>query len=415
MLQDRRAARSAGAGKRGRKVAQRRADRYRVGDWALGKRGEDHVAEFCGTGPDARKRIRIGRGLTDQEARQALDVFVEKHTLLKRHSEAVTVGQVWAKWIAERSANGYPSAIYDYNWRAMEPHFGHRTVDSLVPQDWRDYAQMRFDQGRKNWTVHTELMRLRSALRWALKAGHIQRQPLDFMPSPGKSRDRVLSRDEVRALLRAVQKSDPHIRVFVMIALHTGARHRAILDLTWDRVDFTSGILDFEDDLPMDPMSKAWRKGRARVLMSRDLRACLMKAWEGRQSAYVVEHGGHGLKTVKEGFRRAVERAGLGRYEQRGGRTVFVTDVVPHTIRHTFITRMQQAKVHTKFTALFVGHDDEDTTNKIYTHLDVEALREVVTAVEAEFGQDDAAGRRPTEEQDFTAIVARLRNTGGPN
>ena len=213
-------------------------------------------------------------------------------------------------------------------------------------------------------------------------------------------------------LLRtAKEHSDPHIHLFIVLGFNTGARHRAILDLTWDRVDFASGIIDYDDDLPKDPLAKSWRKGRATVLMSKEARLALETAWNGRQTNHVVEHGGRRLVTVREGFKNAAKRAGLGWI--RDGE--FETDVTPHTLRHTFITRMQTRRVHTKLTAMFVGHGDEDTTNKVYTHLDVEALRDVVAAVDEEFSEQPALPLNgeilPPEqesEEQFKAILSRL-------
>ena len=106
-----------------------------------------------------------------------------------------------------------------------------------------------------------------------------------------------------------------------------------------------------------------------------------------------------------------MRRAGIGWV--RDGE--FETDVTPHTIRHTFITRMQTRRVHTKLTAMFVGHGDEDTTNKVYTHLDVEALRDVVSAVDEEFSiqpalpiEGEILPPEQESEEQFQAILSRL-------
>jgi integrase len=51
---------------------------------------------------------------------------------------------------------------------------------------------------------------------------------------------------EAKALYRAVlPKRWRYLNLFVRIGLGTGARHEAILSLTWDRVDLETGYLDF--------------------------------------------------------------------------------------------------------------------------------------------------------------------------
>ena len=72
-----------------------------------------------------------------------------------------------------------------------------------------------------------------------------------------------------------------------MLAITTAARKRAILDLTWDRVDMVNGVITHVDELEFDPMSKSWRKGRATVPINRLLRAELERAFAGRQADHV--------------------------------------------------------------------------------------------------------------------------------
>jgi integrase len=46
----------------------------------------------------------------------------------------------------------------------------------------------------------------------------------------------------VARLFRALRgKRQRHVLLFVRLALYTSARTGAILDLTWDRVNFTAG------------------------------------------------------------------------------------------------------------------------------------------------------------------------------
>lgn len=56
---------------------------------------------------------------------------------------------------------------------------------------------------------------------------------LPMMPPP---RGRFLTRDEAKAVVAACAM--PHVKAFVLLALMTGARTEAILELTWHRVSF---------------------------------------------------------------------------------------------------------------------------------------------------------------------------------
>lgn len=329
----------------------------------LGKREHAFVIDI--PAKDGRKRQRVKlEATTEDAARAELDAFVERQEILRRAQASHTVGGLWEMWLAEREADKLDNSIYRANWMALGPHFGARVPDVLDTQSFRAYAQARFDAGRSPWTVHTELVRLRACLKWAAEAHHIARRPKVWVPQPGKHRDRVLSIEEAGRLVQAVQAGDPHISLFVVIAFATGARHRAILDLEWSRVDFIGGVVQFDNEPQRDPMSKSWRKGRALVPMNRAVRTALEQAYEGRQSNYVIEHGGRRLKSVRDGFANAVGRAGL-------------RDVTPHTIRHTVASWLED-RVGDARRAQLLGHGNIETTRKVYTHSGAAMLTEAV-------------------------------------
>lgn len=335
--------------------------------------------------------MRLGVLFSDTAAaRRALDKFAEsRRAVAKVNKTDVKVSTLWRLWMIEREKDGMNNAVYDANYAALGPYFGHRVVSVLEADDFRKYAAERFAAGRSAWTVHTELTRLHSCFKWAVpKKLPADDRPKRWVPKPGKHRDRVLTRAERAVLVAAAEKGDPHIWVFTILLFATGARHTAILDLTWDRIDFAAGTIEFDEDLPPDPMSKAWKKGRAKVPMNKSSRSALEQAYAGRQSKYVIEHGGRRLKSVREGFANAVERAGLGAYvphPSQPGKTVFKTDVTPHTIRHTVTTWLDAAGVETKRTAQLVGHRDEETTQRIYTHAAPDVLQAAVMLLDEDF------------------------------
>lgn len=303
--------------------------------------------------------------------------------------------------MADREADGFSNRIYRYNWVALKPHFGHLHPGAIKPDDCRAYARMRFDAGIAPATVHTELIRLRHCFRWAEDNLLIDRVPKIWTPSRGPGRKVTLSRPEAVALMDAAKRGDPHIGVFTAILFCTGARHHAITELAWDRVDFAANTIDFAVDGVRDPMSKAYKKGRAKVLMSRVCRAILMKAYLGRQTDWVIEHGGRRVKDCRGGFAAAVKRAGI------------VKKVTPHTIRHTVVTWLQErSDVQTRHAAQLVGHADERTTSTVYTHMGPEALQGVVDVLDGVFGalptSPGEADETERSEELFRSIASRL-------
>jgi len=146
--------------------------------------------------------------------------------------------------------------------------------------------------------------------------------------------------------------------------LYTGARSGAVLDLTWDRVDFDRGIIEL--GVPDDA---GRRKGRATVPMNDDLAKRLRKAKQSAMSNYVVEWAGGKVGSLKRGFARAVELAGL-------------ENVSPHVLRHTAASRMAAAGVPMTRIAAVLGHSDSRTTERIYARLAPGFLRDAVDTLD---------------------------------
>lgn len=402
--------------------ARKRPPKYRSGDCTLGWRGKDAVAEFRDEVTSKRQRVRIGRYKRDsQKAKDALDAFAERRKAVKKHEETPTVGQLWDMWLADRAEDGFRNDIYAAQWVSLKPVFANRNPVLLTEQDCRNYAKDRFALGRAQWTVYNELVRIRALTKWAFERDKIPKRPKIWVPRPGKHRDRVLTYEEAKALVAGARQGDPHIHLFVRIAFATAARHMAILDLTWERVDFEANKITFEEDLPPDPMSKTWRKGRATVPMGKALRAALEIAYRGRRTNYVIEHGGRRLVTVRTGFLAAVKRAGLGKYvphPKKPDKMVFETDVTPHVIRHTVLTWLDQEGIATPRRSQLAGHKDEHTTKLVYTHTSPEVLNEAVELLDERLhappaitAEEAVDGARQRQKQSKLSQRDKLENS----
>lgn len=365
---------------------------FAVAGCTLGWRDREAVADYR---DEAGKRCRVRLGVFSQgEAEAALTRFADARTAAARHKVTHTIGGLWSLWMADRSRDGFSNAIYEANWVSLRPAFEHRQPDLLTVDDCRDYAKARFELGRSPWTVHTEMSRLRACLHWSKERKHIPTEVYVWVPSAGRSRDLVLSADEIKRLLAGAMEGDPHIFLFVVLAITTSARHMAILDLTWDRIDFDGGTIQYDELLPPDPMSKSWRKGRATVPMNAMSRSALELAYRGRRTDYVIEHGGRRLLSVREGFASAVRRAGI------------TAKVTPHTLRHTIATMTSDAGIDIRQVAGLLGHRDSRTTDAVYTHNDPKRfLTKAVEVMDLELGAVAALPKLPAHSERAATVL----------
>lgn len=337
---------------------------YRVGAYRLRQLDGEACAVWYEDGK--RRRYRLGVKGYDQ-GRAALDRFARRQVIVHA-STAETIGDLWERYIADRELDGKGMDVFRHNWKALSPRFGEITPEEVHADYCRAYARERFALGRAQATVWTELARLRSCLQWAFKKGLITRIPDIWIPSSGEARQRVLTEDEVWRLLDACVS--PHVRLFVLLAIASGGRHTAILELTWDRVDFENGLTDLRKKVTLDPMSKRGQKGRAVVPMNNLLRAALSEARTGALTDHVIEWDGKPLRSIKKAFRAAVLRAGLG------------NDVTPHVLRHTAATWLTESDVDMQKVARFLGHRHVTTTEGIYSKPRGHYLRGAAEAVE---------------------------------
>jgi len=199
-------------------------------------------------------------------------------------------------------------------------------------------------------------------LVWAEKQGLIARAPHIEKPNKPKPVDKFLTRAEVRALMDAATM--PHVRLFIELAITTGGRSGALLDLTWDRVDFERGQIDLRNPFLQFP-----HKGRAVVPMNRTLRAALLVAKEGALTPFVIEWAGQRVRSVKRGLSASAKRAGL-------------EHVSPHTLRRSAARHMVEAGVPISEVAQYLGHTSEKVTYSTYARFSLDYLKRAAAALE---------------------------------
>lgn len=252
-------------------------------------------------------------------------------------------------------------------WKRLRPHFGHLRPADVTRVGCRSYAAMRRRRA-KDGTIIKELATLRGALRWQDR----NTPAVIEMPRQPAPRDRYLTRAEYRAL-RDAARATPHCEAFVVVAYTTAARASAVLELTWDRVDFARGLIHLGERRAENgtgaQKSVAARKGRATVPMTEGARAVLEAARAAALTDFVIEFAGKPLRSIRKTFAAAVARAEL-------------TDVTPHVLRHTAAVHMVEAGVPISEVAQYLGHSSEAITFKVYGRYSPDYLRRAAGVLE---------------------------------
>jgi len=239
-------------------------------------------------------------------------------------------------------------------WKALEPHFGYKIGKAITRADCNAYTAARRQQGMSNSTIRTELESLRACLRWH----YGPEAPKIVAPSPSKPRERFLSKADREALLAAIPT--PHIKLFVEIAMATGARAGAILDLTWDRVGTT---IDFQ------PAGRdKTNKRRAIVPVTPRLREALDAAKAISLTDHVIEYGGKPVKSVKTGLMSAARRSGVS--------------FSAHDLRRSAARWMAEADVPMSVISQMLGHTSTRVTEQVYARFSPRFMADAVKALD---------------------------------
>lgn len=267
------------------------------------------------------------------------------------------VGDMVANYLKEKAGRIADLPRLQNAWKRAAPTFAHLRPDQVSVQLCREYASKRTTEGMAPATIIKEINVVRQALNFhGAKAGASFETPRK--PPP---RNRHLTRDEFQRLLAAC--GAPHTRLFCILALATAGRKTAVLELTWDRVDFQRGLIHLEK------LGNVPAKGRAVVPMTDRAREALAEAYPARLTEHVIESGGVPVGDIKKGFAATVARARL-------------TNVTPHDLRHTAAVWMAEAGVSMDEIAQYLGHSDPNITYRVYARFSPQYLRKAAGALE---------------------------------
>lgn len=315
-----------------------------------------------------RKRISLGLPATEDyradAERQARD-YLSLRARALAGDRCASIMQAYLDDMPRRAQPKHPSESYRLLAKTVGGFFGDHTPEQVTREECRAYIAKRRAEGKADGTIRTELAALKAALRW-----FDPNTPARFdMPSPGRPRDRWLTRDEFDRLLAA---SPDHVKTFLHVAICTGARKEAILQMTWStHVNFDRGTLW--------PGFKAGGKNRSIWLLMTDAAFQHLSLVRGHSEAgYLIEWGGGRVADMKRAIKRAYEDAG-----------VHGVSAPVHTLRHIAGAWMAMGDpqrgvepVPLLEISKQLGHSSPEITYRHYAHLGTDHMAASTRALE---------------------------------
>ena len=211
-------------------------------------------------------------------------------------------------------------------------------------------------------SVSRMISALRKFYRFLLREGAISADPMTKIDTPKRAQHlpATLSNQEVDALMAKPDTDKPlglRDRAIFELMYATGLRVSEVVDLRLDQLHLAMNLLqvtgkvDKERLVPISPQATQWVD---RYLQ--EARPKLLKRVQPK-NVFVNFHGGPMTRQgIWKNLKAYIASIGIEK------------DVTPHTLRHSFATRLLENGADLRVVQELLGHSDISTT-QIYTHL----------------------------------------------
>lgn len=253
----------------------------------------------------------------------------------------------------------------------LRTHFGHLLLDrisQITIERFKLEHSKALTRGGKTFkpaTVNQRLQILSAILRRAVADGFLGTnhcRAVELLPVE-ETQVRTLSYDEEGRLTAKLLEGPAWVHDAARVALGTGFRIGEVLRLTRDSVDFVRGLVFVSNP--------KWKDDPRRTLgvpMSAEVREILLRLDRESPSHDLFVHHGTGRRPSRGSFYNRLRGA---------CEAVGVFGIHPHSLRHTFGTRLGERDVSVQKIKRLMGHQSVRMTFR-YIHLDAESLRAVV-------------------------------------
>lgn len=256
----------------------------------------------------------------------------------------------------------------------LKPFFKAHRLDSLTDFNLRQYRKARSTAGAAAATVNRELATLRHLLKSAASWKWIKKDAIpDIVMEPEVQQPMIALNDAQSAALMtgAIGDQDGRCWLFVAFGLGAAMRHREILRVRYDQIDFENRrifIPEAKAGQREQPITQSLVDAlkRQRAMENKDKR----DGWVFPTLNEKQSKAGHRTNMARP-FARAVVRAQLD-----------PDKVTPHTMRRTAITKLVRAGVDLPTIQKISGHKTLAMVLR-YVHMQFDHVDASITALDA--------------------------------
>ena len=295
------------------------------------------------------RQINLGR---DQA-----EAFRKYHDLMQRPIEIqsdliISVIDAFLDWCRRhRSERTYVG----HQWHLQKFLDSLPNADRLTVEQFKPYHVLNWVDSHANWGPtyrRNAITSVQRAFRWALKVGHISRNPIEHIEKPSAARrEQIISVDEYHRILERIH--DQAFRDLLTFAWETGARPQETKRVEARHFNADKKRIEFSPN-----ESKGGKRRRVILLNEKALEIICRLVEKHPRGPLFRNRAGRPWCTASINCR-------FCRLEKKLG-----VKYALYAFRHSFATRLLESGADSLSVSALLGHADGTMLARVYSHLD---------------------------------------------
>ena len=311
----------------------------------------------------------------------------------------MTLCELYAKKTAQRiNVKKNTLAGRKYLMDALkQDKLGSRSIDSIKPSDAKEWAVRMKEKGYGFKTISNYKRSLKASFYMAIEDDYVRKNPFDFQLSEVIDDDsesrQALSEEQEEKLLSFLQYDTVYQKYYddVLILLKTGLRISELCGLTVADIDFKNEVVIIDHQLLKSKEQGYYietpktKSGIRQVPLSRETIQAFQRVMKKRPKAepFVIDGRGNFLfVNHKDKPKVAIDYNALfvrmvKKYNKHHKDNP-LPHITPHTLRHTFCTRLASKNMNPKDLQYIMGHSNISITMNWYAHASIDTAKSEV-------------------------------------
>ena len=274
-----------------------------------------------------------------------------------------------------------------------EDKLGARSIDTIKPSDAKEWALRMKEKGYAYQTINNHKRTLKASFYIAIQDDYIRKNPFEFKLNEVIENDTEsktpLTAEQEQALLSFMKTDKIYQKYYddILILLKTGLRISEFCGLTVNDVDFVNEVVTISHQLLKNkevgyyietPKTKS---GMRQVPLSQEAIQAFQRVMKNRPKPQPIVIDGladflflnqKGCPKVAIDYNTLFNRL-VSKYNKC--HETALPHITPHTLRHTFCTKLAQRNMNPKDLQYIMGHSSINITMNWYAHASIDSAK----------------------------------------